>query len=247
MTDTWSEVRRASLTAARSVAQPRTVTRLTLGLIAVQLAFRAWVVYGNWFYFDDFVFIGKDYRLPVSWALLMDDYGGHRMPAGFALTWLVTRLAPMSWALPATLILAAQALASLGCWRMLRVLFGDRPLNLLWLTVYLFSPVTISAFLWWAAAINQLPFQIAFFFGVAAHVTYLRTNRFRHALAAAGWLLLGLAFYEKTVLLIPVYAFLTLAYFASGSLVARLRTTLARYWRGVFLYVGAGFGYVALR
>jgi hypothetical protein len=245
-TDALAAAQRMSTTAGRSLAQPRNQLRAALILIAAQLAFRAWVVYGAWFYFDDFVFIGKAYRLPLSWSFLMTDYGGHRMPAGFALTWLVTRLAPMSWPLAATLILAAQAVASYGCWRMLRILFGDRRLNLVWLAIYLFSPVTVSAFVWWAAAINQLPFQIAFFFGVAAHVTYLRTRRFRHAMAAAAWLLLGLAFYEKTVLLIPVYAFLALGYFASGSIVARVRSTVARYWPGVALYVGLGAAYAGL-
>jgi len=232
--------------ARRSLARPQNQLRAALILIAAQLAFRAWVVYGAWFYFDDFVFIGKAYRLPLSWSFLMADYGGHRMPAGFAVTWLVTRSAPMSWPLAATVILAAQAVAGYGCWRMLRILFGDRRLNLGWLSIYLFSPVTVTAFVWWAAAINQLPFQIAFFFGVAAHVTYLRTRGFRHALAAAAWLLVGLAFYEKTVLLVGVYAFLALGYFASGSIVARVRTVVARYWPGVVVYVGLAAGYAGL-
>jgi len=230
-------------------ATPPSLLRVAVCLIVAQLAFRAWVVYGSWFYFDDFVFAGRSYKLPLSWSFLMDDYGGHRMPGALLATWLLTRLAPLSWPVAATLMLLAQAVASFGCWRMLRALFGERPLNLVWLTVYLFSPVTIAAFLWWAAAINQLPFQVAFFFGITAHVTYLRTRRLRHALAAAAWFLFGLVFYEKTILLLGVYAFLTLGYFASGSPLARVRSVLARYWRAVALYgvVGAGFAglYVA--
>lgn len=232
-----------------ALAKPALLTRVALGMIAVQLAFRAWVVYGNWFFFDDFIFLSKAYQLPLSWRGLLEPYGGHLMPAGFVLTWLITRAAPLNWPLAATLILLAQAVASYGCWRMFRVLFGHRRLNLVWLGIYLFSPVTLGAYLWWAAAINQLPFQIALFYGIAAHVTYLRTRRVRHAVVAAWWQLFGVLFYEKAALLVLVYAFVALAYFATGSLWRRIGHVVANYWRGVLLYVGIAVahlvGYVA--
>ena len=222
------------------LARPAMLGRVALGLIAAQLLLRAWVVYGNWFYFDDFVFIARAHERPLTADLLFEPYAGHLMPAGFFVTWLITRADPLNWTIAATLILVAQAVASYGCWRMLRALFGDRRLNLVWLTIYLFSPVTLAAYIWWAAAVNQLPYQIAFFFGITSHVAYLRTRRTRHALAAAGWLVFGLAFYEKSALLIVVYAFVALGYFATGSLFGRIATVLARYWRGVVLYVGIG-------
>jgi hypothetical protein len=215
-------------------------------MIAVQLLLRGWVVYGNWFFFDDFVFVSRAHAEPLTPGYLFEPYAGHLMPAAFLVTWLATRADPLNWTVMATIILVAQAVASYGCWRMLRILFGDRRLNLIWLAVYLFSPVTLAAYIWWAAAVNQLPFQIAFFFGIASHVTYLRTRRIRHAFAAAGWLLFGLAFYEKTALLIVVYAFVALGYFASGSLFGRVRKVLARYWPAVLLYVGIGVGFTVL-
>lgn len=232
-----------------ALAKPAVLTRVALGMIAVQLVFRAWVVYGNWFYFDDFIFLSKAYQLPLSWRGLFEPYAGHLMPAGLVVTWLITRAAPLNWPLAATLILLAQAAASYGCWRMFRVLFGHRRLNLVWLGIYLFSPVTLGAYLWWAAAINQLPFQIALFYGITAHVTYLRTRRIQHAFVAAWWQLFGVLFYEKAALLVLVYAFLALGYFATGSLWRRIRHVVASYWRGVLLYVGIAaahlVGYVA--
>ena len=65
--------------------------------------------------------------------------------------------------------------------------------------------ISLPAFIWWAAGINQLPFQIALFFGLHSHVTYLRTKQVRYVVATLAWTLFGLLFYEKTLLVYMMY------------------------------------------
>ena len=58
--------------------------------------------------------------------------------------------------------------------------------------------------------------QIALFWALAAHVTYLRTRGSRHLVAALRWVVVGLLFYEKTLLVLGAFGIVTLAYFATG-------------------------------
>ena len=55
------------------------------------------------------------------------------------------------------MLLLMQAAASIGCLRLLRYTFGERLGILPPLALYLFSVITLPAFIWWAAGINQLP------------------------------------------------------------------------------------------
>ena len=60
------------------------------------------------------------------------------------------------WACVASVVLL-QALASLAVLRLLRELLGNRPVILLPLVLYLFSPLTLAWFVWWANALNAVP------------------------------------------------------------------------------------------
>ena len=95
-------------------------------------------------------------------------------------------------------------------------MFGNRPAILIPLTVFAFSPLSLAALTWWAVALEILPLELAIFMAVDAHVRYLRGGRFRSALAAAGWLLLGLAAMDKGAV-VPLLLFaLTSAFFVEG-------------------------------
>ena len=54
-----------------------------------------------------------------------------------------------------------QLLASLALRRTLYVILGWRPVLLLPLTFALFTPLSVPAFAWWAAALNSLPMLAA--------------------------------------------------------------------------------------
>jgi hypothetical protein len=214
-------------------------------LIALQLGFRAWAVFGSWFQFDDFSFMSRVMNAPLG-DFIGQDYAGHLMPGGFFLTWLNLRIDPLNFALPAGQLLALQAVADLGALVFLVSAFGRRPGILAPLTVFLFSAISLPAFIWWAAGVNQMPFLAALWWAGWTHLTYLRTHRIRWALATMLITMASLAFYEKTLLIFLLFAFLPLAYFSAGDIIHRLGTVFRTYRAGVVLYALVAVGYLAV-
>lgn len=199
-------------------------------MIVAHLAFRAWVIYGAFFYSDDYVLLDEARRGSPDLDYLLTPYDAQFMPVGRLLAWVGARPEAISWPLLATMSLLLAAAAALSCLWMLVSLFGWRPGVLLVLALYLSSAMTLPAFLWWAAALNQLPLQSVFFLAVGAWVRYLRGDGRRWLLLTCLVLVLGLLCYVKTLLLFPVLAFLALAYFASGGPLSRVGTILRRHW-----------------
>jgi hypothetical protein len=216
------------------------------GLVLAQLAFRGWALAGSWFYFDDLAFMSRAANQPLDVAYLTESYGGHLMPAGFALTRLLNDAAPFDWLPWAATLLALQALAGFGMLRLLLSMFGRRWLVIALLAGYLSYVFTLSAGIWWAAGINQLPLQVALVFGLHAFLAHLRTGRIGSLVAALLWTAAGLAFYEKTLLLVGVYAIIGLCWFASGTTPERLREFWDRYRVAVVAFTVLGGTYLGL-
>lgn len=213
-------------------------------MILVQLAFRAWASYGGWFYGDDLKFLAEASTTPLSADYLFTRHQQQLMPGGLLISWLVGQGPAYSWPIAASTIVAMQLLASLACLFMLTRLFGWRPGILIPLGLYLFSPLTLGAFMWWAAALNQLPLQIAFFTLIATHVTYVRTRRWVWALASVAILVVALLFYVKAVVMVPLVALLTVAYFVDGRPVPRVVEALRRFWVVWAGYTAVAVGYL---
>jgi len=222
------------------------VLLLGIALILAQLAFRAWGALGSWFYFDDLAFMSQAMNLPFDRHYLFQSYGGHLMPAGFAAAAGLTAVSAYTWWPWALLLLALQALADFGMLRLLVSMFGRRPPVVALLAGYLFYVFTLSAGIWWAAGINQLPLLIALTFGLHAFLEHLRSRRIRPLVVALLWTVAGLAFYEKTLLVIGVYAIVALAYFTSGDTPARLRQLWSAYRWAVVSFAALGGGYLVL-
>jgi hypothetical protein len=211
-----------------------------MGLVALQLAFRCWALAGSWFYFDDIAFMSRATTQPLDASYLLESYGGHLMPGGFLVTWLLAKVAVFSWGPWAALLLVLQAAAGLGMLRLLVSLFGRRPLVLALLAGYLATVFTLSAGIWFAAGINQLPMQVALVFGLHAHVEHLRHRRVRSLVVCLLWTAFGLVFYEKTLLLFGVYALVTLGWFSHGRTPERLRHVWDTYRAALLSYTAVG-------
>lgn len=206
-------------------------------MVLAQLAFRAWAVYGGWFYGDDFAFLSQAATEPLTLEYLFSRHDQQLMPGGLLISWLVGQGPAFAWPLAASVTLGMQACASAACLVMLLTLFGRRPAILAPLALYLLAPFTLGAFMWWAAALNQLPLQIAFFALIAVHVTYLRNRRWRWAALCFSIATVALLFYVKSVVMVPVVVLLTMAYFVDGGPVRRVFVALRRYWP---VWVGYG-------
>ncbi|WP_430330704.1 hypothetical protein [Rhodococcus sp. ACT016] len=189
----------------------RQVLLAAAALIAVQLVVRGAVAFAGDFYWDDLILISRSGQSPaLSGGFLFYDHDGHFMPAAFLVAWISTAVAPLNWTVPALTLIAGQALASFAVLRVLRLLLGTRPVVLLPLVFYLFSPLTLPSFAWWAAGLNSLPMQIGLAWVAGDAIRLCRTGRTRFAVSGTIVTALSLAFFEKSVL-VPVVAFAVVA------------------------------------
>lgn len=220
------------------------VIALAVVMIVAQLGFRAWAVYGSWFQLDDFTFMSRLASRPMDFDMLAVGHAGHLMPFGFVLSWANMQVDPLAWALPATELLIMQAVASVGVLVLLVSAFGRRLGILVPLAIYLFTVLSLPAFVWWAAGVNQIPLQIAIGWAGWTHLNYLRTRRTGWLVATVAITVGALGFYEKTLLIYAFFAFLALAYFATGDLLARMRHIIRTYRAGVIAHSVVVVAYV---
>lgn len=181
-------------------------------LIVAQAVVRAVLVARGDFYWDDLIIIGRASSHPIlSWDYLGHSHDGHLMPGAFLLAGLTTLVAPLQWWLPAATLVVLQLIASLAVWRMLRIITRG-PGALVALAWYLFVPMTVSAYVWWAAGINTLPMQAALAFVVGNAVLLTRGGPDRLGAAVRKRLVIwsviafvvALTFFEKSLVIVPV-------------------------------------------
>jgi hypothetical protein len=225
----------------------RWVVPVAIGLVALQLGYRAWASYGSWWVGDDYIFIARVFgKGGTTVSGLLANFAGHVMPGDFYVTWLMTRAAPFDYALPATCLVLMQALASAGLLRLLLTGFGRRWGIIPPLVIYAATSFSVESSVWWATGIQAFPLQIAFFWAMSCQLAYLRTRRPSSALWALAWVALGLVFYEKTILVLGALGIVSIAYFTAGTARNRLRELWTGYRISVAAAVVLGVAYLAL-
>lgn len=209
-------------------------------LTGLVLALRGWTLGGSWYYADDHRLLSQAREQGLSLSYLGTPFDSQYMPVGRLVAWLVAGGADSSpsWALTVAITLLLLAGAAAACWWMLVVCFGPRWEILLLQVIFLTSTLALPATMWWAASLNQIPLLVAWCGCVAAGVLHLRTGRWRWLAVLATFLVLGLLAYIKTLLVVPVLAFIALGYFSSGTLGERVRHTALR-WRWALAGIGA--------
>ncbi|NUR82692.1 MAG: hypothetical protein HOY71_01240 [Nonomuraea sp.] len=216
-------------------------------LIVVSLVFRASVLSKAYFVEDDFLFVAGAGDSGLTWDYLTHVHKGHLMPGAMALVWLLTKLAPYSWALVSFVTVAVQAAASVVFLVLLRRLFGDRFWVLAPLAIYVFSPLTVPAMSWWSAALNAVPLQLALVAALAAHVRHVETGKGRWRPLV--WTAVGMAFSTKGVFIPFVVLGVTSAYLGRGLWLKALLAELRRpvWWAQGLLLAGYAALYLARR
>lgn len=206
----------------------------------MQLAVRAALAFGGYFYWDDLILIGKagTHNL-LAPSYLFHDHDGHVMPGAFLLAGTIIRLAPLDWTWPALSLVVLQLLASLALLRALHVILGWRPVLLIPLTFALFTPLAVPGFAWWAAALNSLPMLAALAWVCADAVLLVRTGNPRYALTGVLVYFGGLLFFEKAAV-ISFVAFAVAALLCHVRGDGSLRSAVATVWRaGARLWIPA--------
>lgn len=175
-------------------------------LVVVGLVLRAWATFSGFFYWDDYLLAGRAARIGLSADLLLHDHDGHFTPGAMLVTWVVTRLSPMSFTFPAVVMILGQVAAAVLFLGLLVAIFGPRRLVLVPLALFVLSPLTLPSTVWFSAALNLLPMQIA---GCLLGLSLVRNAREparRHVVGAATAYAFGVLFFEKSVLLLAVAA-----------------------------------------
>ncbi len=195
------------------------MTAIAGALIIAALVVRGWVAVSGNFYWDDLILIGRASTNNIaSWTYLGHSHDGHFMPATFLVAGISTLIAPVNWAVPAVTLIVLQAIASVSVWRMIRVIAGTSPSRnvagvrvaaLAALVFYLFTPMTVPAFAWWAAGLNSLPLQAAMAWIVTDAILLTRDDRDPGqvrtiAIRSSIIFLVALAFFEKSLFILPV-------------------------------------------
>lgn len=229
----------------------RSVTIAAVGLIAAELVWKAAILRHFYFWQDDFVFFDRALNSGFGWQYLMKVEGGHLVPGPFACSWLLARISLYNWTLVTAVILVILAATGLAMLRLLRTLFGNRPAILIPLVVYLFSPLAIPAAVWWSSAIETLPLQLATCLALDAHVRYVRGRQARHLVASIIWLVTGLAFFEKAMVVPLLLLAVTAAFLTEGRLPAarwsaRWSALWSALWAALVTYRRAWLAYASI-
>ena len=238
----------ASTTVVQRIAEMpgSLVIRISQVLIAVHLLLRAIVFGSGYFYFDDYLLMGRSARLDIfSESFLLYDHNGHLMPGGMFITGILERLAPLNYWLVLLAMLLLQFLATWLTYRLLRLLLGARPALLIPVAVATLAPMTLLPGAWYAAAINFLPLQIA---AAGAGIALLRGmrggSRWWYVLTAV-WVVVGLVFFEKSVLIPVTLLAIAVAGGGIGSNTFRLiASALRRTWLAWVLIIPIVLGYL---
>ncbi len=223
------------------------VRTAAITLVGLQIVLRAWSIQGGWFYSDDFLLLEKTADEPFGLDVLMRPHDSQLMPFGIALVWLVSHAGPFAWTLTATLTLLIQVVASTSCYLMLRTVFGDRWGILAPLALYLFAAMSPDVVMWWAASLNGLPIQAAFFLLVSAVVVWARDRRAR----AVVWAVLALALAAASgprglVMVVPIGLFMTFFLSPGGRWFTKPWTVARLHWPFVVPLAVLAAGYVAV-
>ncbi|MFF0817824.1 hypothetical protein ACFYVR_22065 [Rhodococcus sp. NPDC003318] len=195
----------------RTTWTPRVVLAVALVLVAAQTVVRGGLALDGNLYWDDLILTGRSSAMPLlSPEFLFYDHDGHFMPAAFLTAGVTTALAPLQWWAAASTLIVLQLLAALAVLRVLWLLLGPRPVLPALLALYLFAPLTVPSFAWWAAGLNSLPLQAALAWVAGDALLLARTGRRRYAVTGTLVAVGALAFFEKSVL-VPWVAFAVLA------------------------------------
>jgi hypothetical protein len=217
-----------------------------LALIAAELWLKGAVLAHSYFRQDDFAFFDRALDSRLNWSFLMRVYNGHMMPGSMAFVWVLARADLYDWSLTSAVTLGVLALSSLALFRVLRTMLGSRPAVLVPLTVYLFTPILLPGLSFWSTTFQWVPTQLVIAMALNAHVTYVKTGRFWHAIVAAAWILAGLLFDDVAVLLPVLFFALTSAFFVPGRWAPAVLGAVRRYWRAWTMYGLLCVGYAAL-
>jgi hypothetical protein len=242
---------RATVNVNVNIAMPAWIQRNPLHvvaavLIAASVVWRASITTRGYLAADDFVLISQADSASLSVGHLFELYNNHLMPAGRLVMWVIQRITELDYWPYATLMVAGQAAVSIAFYRLLRLMLPATWALLAPLCLFLFCPLTLEISAWWAVGVNLLPMQLALIMAVTAQVRYIRTRRPRHLFALGAWVVFGLVFFEKSLLVVALVAMLTVCLYAPGGPVRAVVTAVRRWPLSWLVLTGVSVAFLAV-
>ncbi|HJQ41476.1 MAG TPA: hypothetical protein VJ831_00195 [Jatrophihabitantaceae bacterium] len=187
--------------------------RLAVLFAAVYAAVWFGLLVPGYWYADDFLNFGLARRNGLSTHYLGITVFGHPEPGARLVNWVLLQVAPMDYWLVALMAAASIGVVCLAVYWVLRLLYGPSAFLLLLMNMIGASAIWFPGIAWWSAGVQLMGAPIAFALGTHALVRcYLGDRKVWWGIAAGLWLLAGLLFYERALLLAAVgAAFLPLA------------------------------------
>lgn len=179
----------------------RPVHALQWGVVGLGLLFHAWSLWGGFFHMDDFFYLADSARPFLEYVGQV--YNGHLMPAGFAIVWVSQAIAPMSWTLAVVAVMGLWAAFLVGSLVLLRRLFAESYWTLVTLVILAFAPLLTTVTVWYASALQILPWGAALVWMLYFAARDAERPSARWWVAATAVYIVGLAFWEKTLLALP--------------------------------------------
>jgi hypothetical protein len=135
-------------------------------------------------------------------------YNGHLMPAQFVIVWLSQAISPMSWSLAVLVVSAMWAAMLIAAVMLQRYLFGSSAWGIVSVVVLAFAPLLTTVTVWYASALQILPWAATFMWMLYFAARHARDPRWRWLCAATVTFAIGLAFWQKSLLYLPVVLWL---------------------------------------
>lgn len=186
-----------------------------------------WTAWRGFFHMDDFFYLA-DASKPFD-QYVLQIYNGHLMPAEFAIVWVSQAVAPMSWGV-AVAVMTVMWAATLGsALVLLRHLFGTSVWSIVALMMLAFAPLLTTVTVWYASALQILPWAATFILMLYFAARHAQDPRLRWLVAATVTFVVGLLFWQKALLYLPVVLWLYWRYWPGTGLLG-LRGLGRRWW-----------------
>lgn len=183
---------------------------LPWGIAAGGVLLHLWAMWDGFFHMDDFFYLADASRPFAEYVSQV--YNGHLMPLGFAVVWLSQAVLPMSWPLAVIVCSALWVVLLTGVVFCMKAAFGNRPWTSIVVSVIALSPLLTTVSSWYASALQVLPWGASLAWMLYFAIRDAQRPRLAFAVSGIAVYAVGLLFWQKTVLALPVVLWLAWRY-----------------------------------
>lgn len=208
------------------------------------LVLHFWAAWRGFFHMDDFFYLA-DASKPFD-EYVLQIYNGHLMPAEFAIVWVSQAIAPMSWGTAVAVITTLWAATLIAAVILQRYLFASSAWGVFAVMVLAFAPLLTTVTVWYASALQILPWAATFIAMLYFAARHAQDPRWRWLVGATATFAVGLVFWQKALLYLPVVLWLYWRYWPGTGRLG-LGGLGRRWWfPGVTVALAIGYGLIYL-